>query len=901
MSRRRQEARKRENEKKIAGKMIVFSHKHPNFSWIFCYSLLFLLVACCVFSVNINEGYGLIWRVDGKAQYFPYMSYLSSYVKEFFANITDGTFVLRMYDFTIGMGEDIRSVVRIHPTEYLSVLFETDQLEHLYNFLMVFRYYLAGLSFYAFCRHKNVPRSGTMVGVFAYIFSGYGLTLAANHPIFNAPVILLPLLLIGLDWVIDRRGFAFFSFVVAISMSINYYFLYITTIAMAVYGLLQFFDRYRENRLREFFSMLGRIVVSYLIGIGMSAVFFIPTVFRALTSNRVGKTRTLLNLFSYGKDHYIKVFTATITGMYYPEDISLGFVVLFLPALAVLFLGPIKKNLKLKIILIIECVCVMLPAAGLVLSAFSTITNRWVYIFALTAAYMIAVLMEDFKKMSILQCLGIVAITILYYFAYRYQANVGETYLFEIRVTLILLIITTVILLCIRLISRVGTVQLTAIMLILTIVSLTAHGVYMFGNSTDPLYQDYVKNDTEMDAYINNEEYSHLAEISDSSFYRVDVSTTQETEENNPLFFGYNGTSIYNSVINRNVINYHTELESAGLSAVHRIYNFDGRTALEELAAVKYYQTTADDTADVPYGFEKSEMLSDDQTFIYENKYPLSIGYTYTKTLSKEAYEQLSALEKQQAMLSYAVIDEEDADVTDESVENAGITYEDLTGEQENDFSITVERKQGYEVYLELVDCSTTDSLAKLLFLGTNLSKTVTIRNPNDTYAVDRNDYLVNLGYCKEDSNEKIEVSAVYPEEPNFHISKIRVCYVPMEKYVSSVIALQQDSLSNVDIGVNTVSGKVTTSQDETMVFTIPYSSGWSATVDGNKVELLRANTAYMAVALTEGNHEIVLTYETPGLRAGAIISAVSLIVLGVLLIAVKRRKTVNALSTNEE
>ena len=59
--------------------------------------------------------------------------------------------------------------------------------------------------------------------------------------------------------------------------------------------------------------------------------------------------------------------------------------------------------------------------------------------------------------------------------------------------------------------------------------------------------------------------------------------------------------------------------------------------------------------------------------------------------------------------------------------------------------------------------------------------------------------------------------------------------------------------------------------KDEFVFFSIPWESGWSATIDGEAVDLEKVNVGFMGLAVPAGDHEIVLHYETPGLKAGAI------------------------------
>ena len=68
--------------------------------------------------------------------------------------------------------------------------------------------------------------------------------------------------------------------------------------------------------------------------------------------------------------------------------------------------------------------------------------------------------------------------------------------------------------------------------------------------------------------------------------------------------------------------------------------------------------------------------------------------------------------------------------------------------------------------------------------------------------------------------------------------------------------------------------------------------SGWSATVDGRAAPLVQGNHAFAAVHVPEGTHRVDLSYSAPGLRQGAIVSMMSLLLVGGLLVmpAVRRR-----------
>ena len=76
----------------------------------------------------------------------------------------------------------------------------------------------------------------------------------------------------------------------------------------------------------------------------------------------------------------------------------------------------------------------------------------------------------------------------------------------------------------------------------------------------------------------------------------------------------------------------------------------------------------------------------------------------------------------------------------------------------------------------------------------------------------------------------------------------------------------------------------------ETLVTTIPAESGWSAYVDGQKVETDTWLNAFLALDLPAGEHQIELRYTTPGLAPGVILGCASVLAL-VGLEVLRRRK----------
>ena len=63
------------------------------------------------------------------------------------------------------------------------------------------------------------------------------------------------------------------------------------------------------------------------------------------------------------------------------------------------------------------------------------------------------------------------------------------------------------------------------------------------------------------------------------------------------------------------------------------------------------------------------------------------------------------------------------------------------------------------------------------------------------------------------------------------------------------------------------------------LYFSVPCSEGWTAKVNDRTVDIIKAHYGLTAVPVEQGDNHIEFVYETPGLRTGIIISAVSCMV----------------------
>lgn len=82
---------------------------------------------------------------------------------------------------------------------------------------------------------------------------------------------------------------------------------------------------------------------------------------------------------------------------------------------------------------------------------------------------------------------------------------------------------------------------------------------------------------------------------------------------------------------------------------------------------------------------------------------------------------------------------------------------------------------------------------------------------------------------------------------------------------------------------------KIKVSKDTLAFYSVPYEKGWSATVNGKKVDIVKSNIGFMSVPVKAGDNEIRFNYMTPGFIEGIIIFILALIMLLIYSIAIPR------------
>ena len=111
-------------------------------------------------------------------------------------------------------------------------------------------------------------------------------------------------------------------------------------------------------------------------------------------------------------------------------------------------------------------------------------------------------------------------------------------------------------------------------------------------------------------------------------------------------------------------------------------------------------------------------------------------------------------------------------------------------------------------------------------------------------------------------------------------MAKLDVYAIP--NWQESVARLKENACDSFKTFANGFTAKIDAKDAGMLVFTIPFDKGFSATVDGQKAEIVNCDVAFMGVFVEAGAHEIVFTYHTRGLTIGVVMS---LLAAGMLIV----------------
>lgn len=895
------------------------------------YTGLFFVVFFLGFLVFFVTGKSFVWKSDGYRQYYPALEYLGRYYRSIVSEVLRGSFQIPMVDYTVGQGEDLLTTFANYglgdPLTLFSALVPSRYTEYLYDVLVVLRLYLAGIAFLVYGGEVKLRKKDSVFGALVYAFCGFAVW-SFKDPFFLNALLYLPLILCGIERVMTKKRPLFLSVSVFLCVMSSYYFFYMIVIGAVVYFAGRSYVKYGKCGKDMAADGLACLAAG-AGGVLMAGVLIVPIACGYAGSSRTEAHTSLSSLFVYDLEYYKNMVTKFFMATENNDAAAVGYASMAVIVFAALYVLVRKKD-RVSVLLrngVALCLlAVASPFVGFLMNGFVYVTNRFMFLPAFFLSVVFVRMLPDLLELEKKEQRGLCLASAIYGGICLLLSGTDG---WRPAVFMVLVLGATLAALC-CITDRVWRRRVVCGLVCVNLIG-NINLIYQgFGAGMADAYMDagQVRHAYTSDRPVReakkrmNEEGDGLA--------RLDVMLHHGENPNQAVVAGYPGISLYYSVINAGYCEYMMSLgNTPDLMYSHRVLGNDGRAVLENLAGTKY--AACREQALVPYGFRPVDGVKG----LYENTNETSIGYTYDRFVSEDDYDRADVFERQDTLSASAVLApgghlyekalssgmaQGEIQSGAESLPFDMTDIKDLVWEdgklkisgKNGSFRIDFTMKPGREYYLRLTGMelarSEKSSLWGKVKMGKS-SKIFLISDPRYDFYFSRDDYVIHLGSRPEGTAGQPEGTTGQPEgttgevekrltctlngPAEYRIDNIELVEVPVDGVAQKMEERCAESLQDIKVGKDgSISGKISVSVPKVLCLAVPYKKGYTLFVDGEETEICAVNKWYTGAWLEEGEHDIRLEYASPGIAAGAAVSAFGVAVTIFITAYFRRKRT---------
>ena len=795
------------------------------------------------------------------------------------------------YNFTSGLGLNFYALMAYYLGSFLSPLVYFFDLKSMPDALYLFtivKFGLIGLSSaYSLSSiyHKLNRFSVLLLSTSFTLMSFVTSQLEIN--IWLDVFILIPLILLGLHRLVTNQGILLY-FISLVSLFIqNYYFGFMTAIFLSFWFILQIsWDV--KGRIKSFIDFT---VVSILAGLS-SLVMLLPTYLDLKTH---GETFTEIVNFQTDNSWYLDLFAKNLVGSYDTTQfgaipmISVG---LFPLILAILFftiqsIKPLVKCAYAAFLFLLRA-SVYIEALDLAwqrMHAPNMFLHRYAWIFSTMIIYMAAetlVRIREIKKVHLfIPFLFLISgFSLTFYFKdyYPYLEIIHFILTAEFLLAYAILFLSWIY-------KKIPFRIFSLLILTFVVLEIGLHSHYQIeGLAAEwnfPSRSNYVYQLTEIDKLVN------FAETTTDSFYRTEKLDIQTG--NDSMKYNYNGISQFSSIRNRSSS---STLDKLGFRSDGTNLNlrYQNNTIIaDSLFAVKYNLAESDP---LKYGF--SLQKTENSLSLYENQEASQLAIL-TEGLYKDVKFTNLTLDNQSNFLNQLTgLDlKYYSSIEPTGIENAEELGNRITAKTPENVEMATVRyhltvPSSTQLYLNLPNLTFTNSEQKIV--------QVTVNNVSNTFTLDNTFAIFNVGYFEEAQDIQVTISFPYNSQVSF--DKPTFYRLDTESYQKAMDILNSKTVQVTAHG-NVVEANFDSQKEASLFFTLPYDKGWSATLNGQPVQIDRAQEGFMKVDVPAGQGRVVLTFVPQGFWTGLFASIAGVVLF--LLYCLFKQKRKLSISQSED
>lgn len=860
---------------------------------IFYFCLSFIIPAVIMLLAFRNEGihpFGdqQMLVVDLWHQYYPFFRVVREKL------LTGGSF---LYSWENGMGTNFLSLISYYaasPLNWLSVFFDEEHVRDALTYILIAKIGFSGAFFSCFLRY-TYKRKDLSIVVFSSMFAlcSYTLGYYWNVMWFDT-IALFPLVMLGVAAMCREGKWKLYTVSLALSLFSNYYIGFFT----CIFTIFMFAGTIiiEGKGIRDFFRKLWIIVRSSVIGIGLSAFMLLPAYYGLKLTYSANNTfpkevswyedwqDIFANLISYSEPTNIEGLPNFACGM-----LAVTLFGVFL------FSGGIKVREKIISLLMLAFIAVSCNMNKLNFiwhgfHATNQIPYRFSFIFSfvlVAAAYRAYEVMTG-KGIKLYQILLLVpAPAIIFWLNYNTAKNSEEGFLFDssFKSSLIMTGVYILIFISVKVIPIKKSVIKRSIVnifvCVVVISELMANASMGVGKVGSSSYNSYPASDNEVQRI-----FEIMRERENPLFYRTEMTSTYTL--NDSALYGYNGLSQFSSSANVSITKFFRRLGLYSSEAGNRFFYRNSTPVVNSILGLNYIVSKNGMLNNSKMGLEYID--SSGNTSLYENKYPLSIGFMMNSDiLELPDKESTNPFEYQNDFMKLAT-DTDNNIFTAQPVALASYNNIDVTktGYGTYNFHVPDENKSVSVSY----DFAGVEGAYLYGYAKNGGIETVNVKCDEvsaDT-SISLKDYPIVFPMGNGQSGSTMTAQLKIPDDKTDGNYTLMVYALKQNAFERVYEKLADEQLKLTEFTDTEIRGNINAYESGILYLSIPYEKGWSVWIDGRKADTLKVLDSMMGVKVESGEHEVLLKYSPEGFKLGLVISGGALI-LFILFAFIDRKK----------
>ena len=855
-------------------------------------------------------GDSMILAHDEWHQYYPFFS-------AFREKLLSGGSL--QYTWNVGMGTGYASLFAYYlasPLNWLCVLVPSSALMEFFTLLTIVKIACAGLFMALFLRivyrrnDLSIAFFGLMYAFCAWVCGYYW------NNIWLDAFALLPLLIAGTVCILRDGKFRLYIVALALSLWCNYYIAYFCCIFVLLSSIG--FCLVCWQGWKNFFRRVLRIALCSVIGIALAAALLIPTLKAMQITGSAGSVyepNLALNiatgvaktvpedqgLFSFLWEQTLpgvwdaarQIFTnllpiPDVTKMEGLPNVYCSFTAVVL-AIFYCCCGKIKLREKIcsVFLLLFLALSFIFRFLDYIWHGFhfpNMLPYRFSFLFSfvmICMAYRAFTLMDSFKKWYLAIIVPVAGLFI-------WNAWGFETIGMKNLLTAIAVVIAMVAFFLIY--GRKKWRRIAALCLLATVVTAEMSLCFSFGVKKVAFTSrsGYPKDGEAVQALL---EKAEELEEGNTVFWRTETTNTHTL--NDGALNNYNGVTIFTSSANVNFNRFSRSLGTSSWPGSNRFLYYESSPFVNAMCGIKYLLDRDGQYRDTEYN---SLIATEGNTNLLRNDYFISLGFMTSIEFEDFVAEEqkYNPIWEQNDMfvlatgvheplyvpVQYEQLIASDANCTLEGSGTSGTQYSfNCTGAEGRSSLSVVYRADTDGLY-----CATTNF--------TDV-KSVSVYH-NGEYLFDRNikaRSMFSLGWCSAGDELKL---VYFVDAGKSGVFSADVERMDDAAFRRGWAELADEPWRLTKASDTELSGLIMAKRDGLFYTSVPYEPGWTATVDGEEVELaatfdpsnksVKLTDAVIAFPLTAGTHVVTLRYSAPGLTLGCLISAAALIAFAALI-----------------